>query len=77
MSDTTTERGTVRFFSDARQFGFVIPDQGAEDIYIPGGGLTRAGIETLDEGDRIEFRKVRGHDGRWRAHDLRLAPTGN
>jgi cold shock protein len=57
--------GTVKFFNAAKGYGFVQPEDGSKDVFIHATSLERAGIHSLNEGDKITFvleddRKGRG-----------------
>jgi CspA family cold shock protein len=57
--------GTVKFFNTAKGFGFVQPEDGSKDVFIHVTALERAGINGIQEGDKITFvleddRKGRG-----------------
>jgi CspA family cold shock protein len=57
--------GTVKFFNTAKGFGFVQPEDGSKDVFIHVTALERAGINGIQEGDKISFvleddRKGRG-----------------
>lgn len=47
--------GTVKFFNTAKGFGFIRPEQGGNDVFVHATALERAGIRTLNEGDRVSF----------------------
>jgi CspA family cold shock protein len=47
--------GTVKFFNTAKGFGFIKPEQGGADVFVHATALERAGIRTLNEGDRVSF----------------------
>ncbi len=47
--------GTIKFFNHARGFGFVAPEDGSKDVFIHATALERAGISSVDEGDKITF----------------------
>lgn len=57
--------GTVKFFNGAKGFGFITPEDGSKDVFVHATALERAGLRTLNEGDRVTFvleddRKGRG-----------------
>lgn len=49
------QTGTVKFFNESKGFGFVTPDGGAKDVFLHVSALERAGISSLNEGDKITF----------------------
>lgn len=50
--------GTVKFFNEARGFGFIQPDDGAKDVFVHKSAVTDAGMKTLVEGQRVSFEVV-------------------
>ena len=50
-----SQTGTVKFFNEAKGFGFVTPEGGAKDVFLHVSALERAGISSLNEGDQISF----------------------
>jgi cold shock protein len=57
--------GTLKFYNAAKGFGFVTPEDGSKDVFIHATALEKAGIHSLNEGDKITFtleddRKGRG-----------------
>jgi len=47
--------GTVKFFNSSKGFGFVTPEGGAKDVFLHVSALERAGLTSVNEGDRISF----------------------
>src|SRR5215831_3642684 len=47
--------GTVKFFNGAKGFGFISPEDGSKDVFVHGSALERAGIRSLNEGDKVTF----------------------
>ena len=43
--------GTVKFFNNAKGFGFITPDEGDKDVFVHAGGLT----EEISEGDKVSY----------------------
>jgi len=57
--------GTVKFFNAAKGYGFIQPADGSKDVFVHVSALERAGIRSLNEGDKVSFileddRKGRG-----------------
>ncbi len=57
--------GTVKFFNSAKGFGFISPDDGSKDVFVHVTALEAAGLQVLNEGDKVSFaleddRKGRG-----------------
>lgn len=63
------EIGVVKRFDHERGFGF-IGRSGGEDVYVNQREVERAGLGSLDAGDRVSFVVVRSHDNRTRAEQL-------
>jgi len=47
--------GTVKFFNAQKGFGFIQPDDGSRDVFVHISAVERAGMRTLDEGQKIQF----------------------
>ena len=47
--------GTVKWFNATKGFGFIQPDNGGPDAFVHISAVERAGLPTLNEGDRLEF----------------------
>ena len=50
--------GTVKFFNTAKGFGFIEPEDGAKDVFVHISAVQNAGMETLSEGQRVEYEVV-------------------
>ena len=64
--------GTVKWFNMAKGFGFIAPEDGSKDAFVHISALERAGISTLNEGQKVEFELQQGQNGRSSAEDLKL-----
>jgi len=57
------ETGTVKWYNDAKGFGFIVRDGGGKDIFVHASALQRAGIASLSEGQRVVVGVVEGRKG--------------
>src|SRR5262245_53480760 len=69
---TVQETGTVKWYSAAKRFGFIMRDDGGKDIFVHASVLQRAGIESLIAGQRVTVDIVEGRKGP-EASSIRLA----
>lgn len=56
-------RGTVKWFSDQKGYGFVTPEGGRKDVFVHYSALQGEGFKTLSEGDIVEFEITQGPKG--------------
>ena len=56
--------GTVKFFNGAKGFGFITPEDGSKDVFVHASALERAGIRSLNEGDKVTFSLENDRRGR-------------
>lgn len=49
------QTGTVKWFSDKKGYGFIIPEEGGEDLFVHYSEIEGDGFRTLEENDRVEF----------------------
>jgi CspA family cold shock protein len=47
--------GIVKFFNPAKGFGFIAPDDGGSDVFVHVSAVERAGLDGLNEGDRVAY----------------------
>jgi len=47
--------GTVKFFNNDKGFGFITPDGGGRDVFVHVSAVTRSGLGTLNEGQKVSF----------------------
>jgi len=56
--------GTVKWFNDAKGFGFVTPDDGSEDLFAHFSAINMSGFKSLKEGQKVTFEVVQGPKGK-------------
>ncbi len=56
-------QGTVKWFNSEKGFGFISPDGGGADVFVPYSAIATEGYRTLDENQRVEFETTQGQKG--------------
>ena len=64
--------GTVKWFNDAKGFGFITPENGSKDRFVHHTAIQMQGFKTLTEGERVEFDVVEGQKGPAAENVIRL-----
>ena len=62
--------GTVKWFNTAKGYGFIQPDDGSNDAFVHISAVERAGLNSLREGQTVEFDLVPGRNGKSSAENL-------
>ena len=66
--------GTVKWFNGQKGFGFIQPDDGGKDVFVHISAVERAGMPSLDEGQKVSFEIVADRkSGKSSADNLRAA----
>ncbi len=55
--------GTVKWFNDAKGYGFIAPEDGGKDVFVHHSGIAGNGFKSLVEGARVEFEQREGTKG--------------
>jgi CspA family cold shock protein len=55
--------GTVKWFNDAKGYGFIAPDEGTKDLFVHHTGIAGDGFKSLPEGAKVEFEAREGEKG--------------
>ena len=67
-----TGKGTVKFFNGQKGFGFIQPDEGGKDVFVHISAVERAGLNGLNDDQKISYELEAGRDGRQSAVNLAL-----
>ena len=62
--DSQKLTGTVKWFNDAKGFGFITPDNGGEDLFAHFSSIQMNGFKTLKEGQKVSFEIAQGPKGK-------------
>ncbi|AXS40881.1 cold-shock protein [Breoghania sp. L-A4] len=62
--------GTVKFFNATKGFGFIEPEDGSKDAFVHISAVERAGLSTLNEGQKVSYELQAGRDGKSSAENL-------
>lgn len=65
-------QGTVKWFNNAKGFGFIGRDDGGPDVFVHYSGILGDKFKTLREGDRVEFDIVQGPKGEQAANVMKV-----
>ena len=63
--------GIVKWFNPTKGFGFIAPEQGGSDVFVHISALDRAGLSTLNEGQRVSY-ELATNKGKTSAANLKL-----
>jgi CspA family cold shock protein len=62
--------GKVKWFNDAKGYGFITPDGGGEDLFAHFSAIQAAGFKTLKEGQKVSFEITEGNKGKKQASNI-------
>ena len=64
--------GTVKWFNPTKGYGFIEPEDGSKDCFVHISAVERAGLRSLNEGQKISYELQAGQNGRASAENLSL-----
>ncbi len=62
--------GTVKWFNPTKGYGFIEPTDGGKDVFVHISAVERAGMTSLNEGQKISYEVVPGQNGKSSAENL-------
>ena len=74
MSDSVRANGVVKWFSDDKGFGFLIVDGLNRDCFIHRAQMTRSGVQSLTEGDKVTCVVLDGPKGMYATEISKVEP---
>ena len=66
------QSGTVKWFNPTKGFGFIVPEDGGNDVFVHISEVEKAGLKALDEGQKVQF-ELQDNRGRQAAAELQVA----
>lgn len=63
--------GTVKWFNPNKGFGFIEPEDGSNDVFVHISAVERAGLSSLNDGQKISYELQAGQNGKSSAEDLK------
>ena len=64
--------GTVKWFNPTKGYGFIEPEDGSSDAFVHISAVERAGLSSLNEGQKVSFELQPGQDGKSSAENLAI-----
>jgi cold shock protein len=55
--------GTVKWFNDSKGYGFIVSDDGSEDVFVHHSNILSEGFKSLKEGQKVEYETGQGRKG--------------
>lgn len=65
--------GTVKFYNSQKGFGFIEPDGGTKDVFVHATALERSGLQSLADGQKVEFETTVDQQGRSAVSTISIA----
>ncbi len=65
--------GTVKWFNRIKGYGFITPENSSQDAFVHISAVERAGLDDLQEGQKVEFELQTGNNGKKSAENLKLS----
>ena len=64
--------GTVKWFNPTKGFGFIEPSDGSKDVFVHISAVERAGLNSLNEGQKVSYEIQAGQNGKSSAENLSI-----
>jgi CspA family cold shock protein len=63
--------GTVKWYNATKGYGFIAPEQGGADVFVHVSAVEQAGLQGLNEGQRVSYELEQGRQGKTSATSLK------
>lgn len=63
QGDSRLAKGTVKWFSEQKGYGFITPDEGGKDLFVHFSSIVGDGFRNLEDGQAVEFEAAQGKKG--------------
>jgi len=65
------QTGTVKWFNPTKGYGFIAPDDGGQDVFLHISAVERAGLSSVNEGQKLQFELEKGRSGKTAAVNIK------
>jgi CspA family cold shock protein len=65
--------GTVKWFNESKGWGFIIPEDGGDDVFVHYSAIQTEGFKTLKEGQKVSYELKMGKNGKYQADNVERA----
>jgi len=72
LKEVTMTTGTVKWFNAAKGYGFIEPEDGSKDAFVHISAVERAGLNSLNEGQKVSYELKPGQNGKFSAENLSI-----
>ena len=72
LEENTVTTGTVKWFNATKGYGFIEPEDGSSDAFVHISAVERAGLQTLNDGQKVSYDLTPGQNGKSSAENLSI-----